>query len=52
MKMPECVTDDELRDGMKKAWVIISGGQEQLTGKIFKIGTMGAHTSGDILRTI
>ena len=41
MKMPAGVTDDKLRGGMKKQGVIISGGQEQLKGKIFRIGTMG-----------
>lgn len=52
MKMPEGVTDDKLRGGMKKQGVIVSGGQEKLKGKIFRIGTMGVCSSGDILRTI
>jgi aspartate aminotransferase-like enzyme len=52
MKMPDGVTDDKLRGGMKKQGVIISGGQEQLKGKIFRIGTMGVCSTGDILRTI
>jgi len=52
MKMPAGVTDDKLRGGMKKQGVVVSGGQEQLKGKIFRIGTMGACSSGDILRTI
>lgn len=52
MKMPAGVTDDKLRGGMKKQGVIVSGGQEQLKGKIFRIGTMGVCSSGDILRTI
>ena len=52
MKMPAGVTDDRLRGGMKKQGVIVSGGQEQLKGKIFRIGTMGVCSSGDILRTI
>jgi aspartate aminotransferase-like enzyme len=52
MKMPAGVTDDKLRGGMKKQGVIISGGQEQLKGKIFRIGTMGVCSTGDILRTI
>jgi len=52
MKMPEGVTDDKLRGGMKKHGVIVSGGQEQLKGKIFRIGTMGVCSTGDILRTI
>jgi aspartate aminotransferase-like enzyme len=52
MKMPEGVSDDKLRGGMKKKGVIVSGGQEQLKGKIFRIGTMGVCSSGDLLRTI
>jgi aspartate aminotransferase-like enzyme len=52
MKMPGGITDDKLRGGMKKQGVIVSGGQEQLKGKIFRIGTMGVCSSGDILRTI
>jgi aspartate aminotransferase-like enzyme len=52
MKMPEGVTDDKLRGGMKKRGVIVSGGQDLIKGKIFRIGTMGMCPSGDILRTI
>jgi aspartate aminotransferase-like enzyme len=52
MKMPEWITDDKLRGDLKKAGVIVSGGQEQLKGKIFRIGAMGVCSSGDILRTI
>jgi len=52
MKMPEGVTDDRLRGGMKKQGVVVSGGQEQLKGKIFRIGTMGVCSTPDILRTI
>jgi aspartate aminotransferase-like enzyme len=52
MNMPDGVSDDKLRGGMKKQGVIVSGGQEQLKGKIFRIGTMGICSTGDILRTI
>ena len=52
MKMPQGMTDDKLRGGMKKQGVIVSGGQEKLKGKIFRIGTMGVCSQGDILRTI
>ena len=52
MKMPEGVSDDKLRGGMKKQGVIVSGGQDALKGKIFRIGTMGICSTGDILRTI
>jgi aspartate aminotransferase-like enzyme len=52
MKMPKGVTDDKLRGGMKKQGVVVSGGQEQLKGKIFRIGTMGVCSTPYILRTI
>lgn len=52
MKIPDGISDDKLRGGMKKKGVIVSGGQEQLKGKIFRIGTMGVCSSGDLLRTI
>ncbi|MCJ7443850.1 MAG: alanine--glyoxylate aminotransferase family protein [Methanotrichaceae archaeon] len=52
MKIPEGISDDRLRGGMKKQGVVVSGGQEKLKGKIFRIGTMGVCSSGDILRTI
>ena len=52
MKMPEGITDDKLRGGIKKQGVIVSGGQEKLKGKIFRIGTMGVCSTGDILRTL
>lgn len=52
MKMPRGITDDKLRGGLKKQGVIVSGGQEQLKGKIFRIGSMGVCSEGDTLRTI
>jgi aspartate aminotransferase-like enzyme len=52
MKMPTGITDDKLRGGMKKQGVVVSGGQEKLKGKIFRIGTMGVCSTSDILRTI
>jgi aspartate aminotransferase-like enzyme len=52
MKMPTGVSDDKLRGGMKKQGVVVSGGQEQLKGKIFRIGTMGVCSTSDILQTI
>ena len=52
MKMPEGITDGQLRGGMRKRGVVVSGGQSALKGKIFRIGTMGACTEADVLRTI
>ena len=52
MKMPSGISDSQLRGGMRKRGVVVSGGQEELKGKIFRIGTMGACTEADVLRTI
>ena len=52
MKMPSGMSDSQLRGGMRKRGVVVSGGQEGLKGKIFRIGTMGACTEADVLRTI
>ncbi len=52
MKMPDGITDGQLRGGMRKRGVVVSGGQSGLKGKIFRIGTMGACTESDVLRTI
>ena len=52
MKMPNGINDSQLRGGMRKRGVVVSGGQEGLKGKIFRIGTMGACTEADVLRTI
>lgn len=52
MKMPEGITDNQLRGGMRKRGVVVSGGQSSLKGKIFRIGTMGVCTESDVLRTI
>jgi aspartate aminotransferase-like enzyme len=52
MKNPAGMTDEKLRGVMKKQGVIVSGGQDMLKGKIFRIGTMGVCSTGDILRTI
>ena len=52
MKMPQGISDDQLRGGMRKRGVVVSGGQADLKGKIFRIGTMGVCTESDVLRTI
>lgn len=52
MKMPEGISDDQLRGGMRKRGVVVSGGQSSLKGKIFRIGTMGVCTEADVFRTI
>ncbi|WP_202320098.1 pyridoxal-phosphate-dependent aminotransferase family protein [Archaeoglobus neptunius] len=42
IKMPDGITDSELRGTLKKEYgILISGGQGELKGRIFRIGTMG-----------
>lgn len=42
IKMPEGVSDSELRGTLKKEYgILVSGGQGELKGRIFRIGTMG-----------
>ena len=42
IKMPEGISDGELRGALRKEYgILISGGQGDLKGKIFRIGTMG-----------
>jgi len=52
VEMPPEVTDEGLRGGMKKLGVQISGGQGELAGKIFRIGTMGNINHREILTTL
>jgi len=53
IRMPENVTDKELRETLQREYgITISGGQEHLKGKIFRIGTMGNITKRDVLATL
>ena len=52
IKIPKGITDKELRDGVREYGILISGGQEHLKGKIFRIGTMGNITKRDVLATL
>ena len=53
IKMPDGVSDGELRGRLKEEYgIIISGGQEHLKGKIFRIGHMGNVTKRDLLATL
>jgi aspartate aminotransferase-like enzyme len=53
IKMPEGITDKELRGTLKKEYgILISGGQEKLKGKIFRIGTMGNIGKFEIIATL
>ncbi|RLI83072.1 aminotransferase [Archaeoglobales archaeon] len=53
IKMPAEITDSELRGTLKKEYgITISGGQERLKGKIFRIGTMGNIGKREVLSTL
>jgi len=52
VKMPEGITDKQLRSGMKKRGVLIAGGQAHLKDKIFRIGHMGNVSAKEILTTL
>jgi len=52
IKLPEGISEADLKKGMKDRGIIISGGQEQLKNKIFRIGTMGYLSSQDIINAI
>ncbi len=53
IKMPEKITDKELRGSLKREYgITISGGQEHLKGKIFRIGHMGNVGKRDLVTTL
>ncbi len=53
IKMPENVTDKELRGTLQNEYgITISGGQEHLKGKIFRIGTMGNIGKAEVVTTL
>ena len=52
IKTPAGITDKDLRGTMKAKGITISGGQDRLEGKIFRIPTMNAFTEDDLVRTI
>jgi aspartate aminotransferase-like enzyme len=52
MKAPEGLDGNSIKKAMLKAGIVIAGGQAHLSGRIFRIGSMGNVTSGDIMRTI
>jgi aspartate aminotransferase-like enzyme len=41
-----------IRELRERHGIVISGGQQELKGKIWRIGTMGALTPDDILRAV
>jgi aspartate aminotransferase-like enzyme len=53
IKMPDGVTDKELRGNLQKEYgILISGGQGELKGKIFRIGTMGNIGKLEVIATL
>lgn len=51
--MPEGIDGQKVRSEMEKAsHVVVMGGQDQLKGKIIRIGHMGAIRDEDLLKTI
>ncbi len=53
IKMPNGLSDKELRGTLKREYgILISGGQEHLKGKIFRIGTMGNVGKKEVLATL
>jgi aspartate aminotransferase-like enzyme len=53
IKMPSGITDSELRGTLRRDYgIAISGGQEHLKGRIFRIGTMGNIGKREVLSTL
>jgi len=52
MRLPDGVTDKDLRGTVKQFGIEIAGGQDHLKGKIFRIGTMGGVGAQEILATL
>ncbi|WP_094228317.1 pyridoxal-phosphate-dependent aminotransferase family protein [Methanolobus psychrotolerans] len=52
MKAPEGVSGNDIKKDMLARGIIIAGGQDHLSGKIFRIGSMGNVQPKDIMLTI
>jgi len=52
MKAPEGVTGNDIKKDMQARGIVIAGGQDRLSGKIFRIGNMGNVQPKDILLTV
>lgn len=53
IKMPENVTDKDMRGTMRdKYGIVLAGGQDHLKGNVFRIGHMGNVTYKEIVTTI
>lgn len=49
MRLPEGVSDDELRGGLKEQGILVAGGQAHVKGQIFRVGHMGQADVRDIV---
>lgn len=52
MKAPAGINGEDIKKAMNKRGIIITGGQDDLKGKIFRIGSMGATTPTNIMTTL
>ncbi|MCL2141421.1 MAG: alanine--glyoxylate aminotransferase family protein [Methanimicrococcus sp.] len=52
MKAPAGTNGEDVKKELNKRGIIISGGQDDLKGKIFRIGSMGATTPLNIMTTL
>jgi aspartate aminotransferase-like enzyme len=52
IRIPDGINDSDLRGTVKKMGIEIAGGQDHLKGRIFRIGTMGAVGTPEILATL
>ncbi|MBP2133511.1 aspartate aminotransferase-like enzyme [Methanomicrobium sp. W14] len=49
---PDGIDDSKFRGAVKKTGIEISGGQDSLKGKIFRIGTMGATGAPEVMAVL
>jgi aspartate aminotransferase-like enzyme len=49
IELPDGVTDDEFRGGLKEMGVMVAGGQRHMSGEIFRVGHMGQVDVRDIV---
>lgn len=53
IKIPNGITERELRDELRREYgILISGGQDRVKGKIFRIGTMGNIGKFEVIATL
>ena len=53
IRVPSGITEKELRDSLRKEYgILVSGGQDRVKGKIFRIGTMGNVGKFEVIATL